>query len=150
MTRRPASNGRSPFQALAAAALVLLCASCATGPSTSAIAETKQRDIPLAYTGPATVADYEKAVSAAVEKKWHRNCEIHRDFITPGLISVAFSVAADGSVHDVRINHSNGDTEMTRGFTMDSVKYAGIPPMPPALAASYRSRTLPQVFNFHL
>ena len=41
---------------------------------------------------------YQAAISRAVEQEWQRNCVRHRDFITPGFLTVRFYVEPSGRV----------------------------------------------------
>jgi hypothetical protein len=92
---------------------------------------------------------YQAAISKAVEQEWQRNCVRHRDFITPGYLSVRFYVTADGKVKSVNFVGDNQTGEVQKGFTLNSIRNAGIPAMPPAVKKEMGGDALELIFNFY-
>ena len=92
---------------------------------------------------------YEAAISRAVELEFQRNCVRHRDFITPGFLTVRFFVEPGGKVRSVSFDGDMVTGEIQKGFTLNSVRNAEIPPMPPSLRKEYAKEPLELVFRFH-
>lgn len=92
---------------------------------------------------------YQAAISKAVEEEWRRNCVRHRDFITPGFLSVRFYVQADGKVRNVAFVGVMETGEIQKGFTLNSIRDATIPPMPAPLRAELDGEPLELTFNFY-
>lgn len=92
---------------------------------------------------------YQAQISRAVELEWRRNCVRHRDFITPGFLTVRFFVEASGRVRTVQFVGEMETGEVQKGFTLNSIRDAAIPPMPPALKKDYEKEPLELIFNFY-
>lgn len=92
---------------------------------------------------------YQAAISRAVELEWQRNCVRHRDFITPGFLTVRFFVQPDGSVRSVEFVGEQLSGAVQKGFTHSSIRDADIPPMPPALKREYEDEPLELQFRFY-
>jgi hypothetical protein len=92
---------------------------------------------------------YQAAISRAVELEWQRNCVRHRDFITPGFITVRFFVETSGKVRSVQFVGDMETGQVQKGFTLNSIRDASIPPMPPALRSEYDKEPLELVFRFY-
>lgn len=92
---------------------------------------------------------YQAAISRAVELEWQRNCVRHRDFITPGFLTVRFFVQPDGSVRSVEFVGEQLSGAVQKGFTHSSIRDADIPPMPPALKREYQDEPLELQFRFY-
>ena len=92
---------------------------------------------------------YQAALSRAVEQEWQRNCVRHRDFITPGFLTVRFFVEPGGKVRSVQFVGDMETGEVQKGFTLNSIRDAAIPPMPPALRKEYNREPLELVFRFY-
>jgi len=92
---------------------------------------------------------YAAVISRAVEQEWRRNCVRHRDFITPGFLTVRFSVEPGGKVRAVQFIGDMETGEIQKGFTLNSIRNAEIPAMPPALAKEYSKEPLELVYNFY-
>ncbi len=92
---------------------------------------------------------YQAALSRAVEQEWQRNCVRHRDFITPGFLTVRFFVEPGGKVRSVQFVGDMETGEVQKGFTLNSIRDAAIPPMPPALRKEYDQEPLELVFRFY-
>ena len=91
---------------------------------------------------------YQAIIGRAVELEWQRNCVRHRDFITPGYLTIRFFVEASGKVR--RVQFVDGQTpEIQKGFTLNSIRDADIPPMPAALKDDYAKEPLELIFNFY-
>lgn len=92
---------------------------------------------------------YQAQISRAVEQEWQRNCVRHRDFITPGYLTVRFYVEANGNVKSVNFVGDNQTGEVQKGFTLNSIRNAGIPAMPPAVKKEMAGDALELIFNFY-
>lgn len=92
---------------------------------------------------------YQAVISRAVELEWQRNCMRHRDFITPGYLTVRFFVEASGRVRSVQFVGEMETGEVQKGFTLNSIRNAEIPAMPPALRKDFASEPLELIFNFY-
>ncbi|MEI8039693.1 MAG: hypothetical protein WCJ14_15030, partial [Verrucomicrobiota bacterium] len=92
---------------------------------------------------------YQAALSRAVEQEWQRNCVRHRDFITPGFLTVRFFVAASGKVRSVQFVGDMETGEVQKGFTLNAIRDAQIPAMPAALRREYDQEPLELIFRFY-
>jgi outer membrane biosynthesis protein TonB len=92
---------------------------------------------------------YQALISRAVEQEWQRNCARHRDFITPGFLTVRFFVEATGKVRTVQFVGEMETGEVQKGFTLNSIRNAAIPPMPAAVKTELDGETLELLFNFY-
>ncbi|MEO7340323.1 MAG: hypothetical protein ABI073_05555 [Luteolibacter sp.] len=92
---------------------------------------------------------YEATISRAVELEWQRNCVRHRDFITPGFLTVRFYVESSGRVRTVTFVGEMETGEVQKGFTLNSIRDAEIPAMPPSLKKEYEKEPLELIFNFY-
>lgn len=92
---------------------------------------------------------YQAIISRAVEQEWQRNCVRHRDFITPGFLTVRFFVEPSGRVRTVQFVGDMETGEVQKGFTLNSIRDAEIPAMPQSLRKEYASDPLELIFNFY-
>lgn len=92
---------------------------------------------------------YEATINRAVELEFQRNCVRHRDFITPGFLTVRFFVEPGGKVRSVSFDGDMSTGEIQKGFTLNSIRNAEIPPMPPSLRKEYAKEPLELLFRFH-
>lgn len=92
---------------------------------------------------------YQAQISRAVELEWQRNCVKHRDFITPGYLTVRFYVAEDGRVKSVQFVGDSETGEVQKGFTLNSIRNAPIPAMPKAVKKEMGGDALELIFNFY-
>jgi hypothetical protein len=92
---------------------------------------------------------YQAAISRAVELEWQRNCVRHRDFITPGFLTVRFFVENNGRVRSVQFVGDMETGEVQKGFTLNSIRDAAIPPMPMGLRADFKDDPLELIFRFY-
>ena len=92
---------------------------------------------------------YQAAVGRAVEQEWQRACIRRRDFITPGFLTVRFFVEPSGKVRSVQALDDMKTGEIQKGFTLESIRKAEIPAMPPALRAEYDAEPLELEFRFY-
>ena len=92
---------------------------------------------------------YQAAISRAVELEWQRNCVRHRDFITPGFLTVRFFVETSGKVRTVRFVGDMETGEVQKGFTLNSIRDADIPAMPAAVKKDFEKEPLELIFNFY-
>jgi hypothetical protein len=92
---------------------------------------------------------YQAAISRAVELEWQRNCVRHRDFITPGFLTVRFYVEASGKVRSVQFTGDMETGEVQKGFTLNSIRDAPIPKMPDAVRKKQNGQPLELEFRFY-
>lgn len=92
---------------------------------------------------------YQAIISRAVEQEWQRNCVRHRDFITPGFLTVRFFVETSGKVRTVQFVGSMETGEVQKGFTLNAIRDADIPPMPAAVKKEFEKQPLELIFNFY-
>ena len=92
---------------------------------------------------------YQARISRAVELEWQRNCVRHRDFITPGFLTVRFFVEHTGRVRTVEFVGEMETGEVQKGFTLNSIRNAPIPPMPAELRRELDGEPLELIFNFY-
>ncbi|MBC8127124.1 MAG: hypothetical protein H8M99_08285 [Gloeobacteraceae cyanobacterium ES-bin-144] len=92
---------------------------------------------------------YQAAISRAVEQEWQRNCVRHRDYITPGFLTIRFFVETKGKVRSVQFVDDMESGEVQKGFTLNSIRDAEIPPMPPSLRSEYDDEPLEIIFRFY-
>lgn len=92
---------------------------------------------------------YQAAISRAVELEWQRNCVRHRDFITPGYLTVRFFVETSGKVRTVQFVGDMETGEIQKGFTLNSIRNATIPAMPATLRREFTEEPLELVFRFY-
>lgn len=72
---------------------------------------------------------YKKAVTQAVERKWHRYRERHSDFVTYGTLKVKFRVDKNGKPRNLKLIKNDANAVMAE-FTLRAVLDADIPQMP--------------------
>ena len=72
---------------------------------------------------------YKKAVTQAVERKWHRYRERHSDFVTYGTLKVRFRVDKNGNARNLKLIKNDANAVMAE-FTLRAVLDADIPEMP--------------------
>lgn len=92
---------------------------------------------------------YQAALNRAVEREWQRNCVRYRDFITPGFLTVRFMVQADGGVRSIEFLEVVEAGEIQKGFTLNAVRSAPIPPMPAELKRQLDGEPLELIYNFY-
>jgi hypothetical protein len=92
---------------------------------------------------------YQAQISRAVELEFQRNCVRRRDFIVPGYITVQFFLDAEGRVtSDLKLIGEIEGGEVQKGFTIDSIRKAEIPAMPPEIKQEMGDHSLELIFNF--
>ena len=92
---------------------------------------------------------YQAVISRAVEQEWQRNCVRHRDFITPGFLTVRFFVETSGKVRTVQFVGTMETGEVQKGFTLSAIRDAEIPAMPAAVKKDFAKEPLELIFNFY-
>jgi hypothetical protein len=92
---------------------------------------------------------YQAVISRAVEQEWQRNCVRHRDFITPGFLTVRFFVESNGHVRTVQFVGEMETGEVQKGFTLNAIRDAEIPSMPAAIKKDFAKEPLELIFNFY-
>lgn len=90
---------------------------------------------------------YHAQISRAVELEWQRNCVRRRDFIVPGYLTVRFFIDAEGRVSNLSLGDIEGG-EIQKGFTIDSIRDAEIPPMPSDVKKEMGDDSLELIYNF--
>jgi len=92
---------------------------------------------------------YHAKLSRAIELEFQRNCVRRRDFIVPGYLTTRFFVDAQGRVKTVELIGEIEGGEIQKGFTLNSIRDAAIPPMPPAVKKEMDGDALELIFNFY-
>ncbi len=92
---------------------------------------------------------YQALISKAVELKWRRNCEKHRDYIVPGVISVRFYVDVHGKVSGVKFQEVIEGNYIEQGFTQRAIRQAKIPKMPKSVVRELKGEPLELIYNFY-
>ncbi len=92
---------------------------------------------------------YQAVISRAVEQEWQRNCVRHRDFITPGFLTLRFFVETSGRVRTVQFVGDMASGEVQKGFTLNAIRDADIPAMSAALKKDFEKEPLELIFNFY-
>ena len=92
---------------------------------------------------------YQAVISRVVEQEWQRNCVRHRDFITPGFLTVRFFVEPTGKVRTVQFVGTMETGEVQKGFTLSAIRDAAIPAMPAAVKKDFDKEPLELIFNFY-
>ncbi len=92
---------------------------------------------------------YQAAISKVVEREWQRNCVRHRDFITPGFLTVKFFIETNGKVKSCEFVGEMETSEIQKGFTLNSIRDAEIPAMPDELKKTYDDEALELIFRFY-
>jgi hypothetical protein len=92
---------------------------------------------------------YHSKLSRAVEAEWHRNCAKYRDFITPGILTIRFVIDPSGSVRSVNVVEMIDAGEVQKGFTLNSIRQAKIPPIPADLKAEIEDDPIEITYNFY-
>lgn len=92
---------------------------------------------------------YQAVLSKAVELEWQRNCVRYRDYITPGFLTVRFVVEQSGKVRSVAFVEAMQSGEVQKGFTLNAIRQATIPPMPADLKKELGTEPLELIFNFY-
>ncbi|HUE96173.1 MAG TPA: hypothetical protein VMN39_05915 [Longimicrobiaceae bacterium] len=75
------------------------------------------------------VGRYGKAVSQAIERRWHLYRMDHADFVNYGSIKLQFQIDGEGRPLNLRIVENSANAVMT-DFTLNAVLHASIPPIP--------------------
>ena len=72
---------------------------------------------------------YTRAVTGAVEKRWHQERRRNSDFVSYGNMKVTFQIGKDGKPRGLKIIEDNADPIMV-DFTLGAILTADVPPMP--------------------
>jgi hypothetical protein len=92
---------------------------------------------------------YEAAINPVLKSEWQRKCVKYADLITPGYLTVRFVVESSGKVRSVEFVDSVNCGDDQKAFTLDSIRGATFPAMPPELKKQRRGEPLEILFNFH-
>jgi hypothetical protein len=92
---------------------------------------------------------YQAQISRAVELEFQRNCVKRRDFIVPGYITVRFFIDSKGRVTSLSLMGEIEGGEVQKGFTIDSIREAQIPSMPPEIKKEMEGDSLEMIYNFY-
>ncbi|MGC4017197.1 MAG: hypothetical protein QM755_22195 [Luteolibacter sp.] len=77
---------------------------------------------------------YQAVVNRLVGEEFMRNCERYQKLITPGFMTVRFMISQDGKLgKDVTVVEEVDCTIQQKGFTIQSIRSAKFPPLPPEL-----------------
>jgi len=87
------------------------------------------------------LGNYKKAVTQAIERKWHRYRQNNADFATYGSLRLKFKVNEKGEAINLKTIRNNANAIMTE-FTLNSILHADIPPMPKRIKELLRGRGL--------
>lgn len=92
---------------------------------------------------------YHASLSRAVEAEWSRNCTKYRDFITPGILTLRFVIDEKGMIRSVGVVEMIDAGEVQKGFTLNAIRQAKIPPMPKDLLKELDGEPLELIYNFY-
>jgi outer membrane biosynthesis protein TonB len=92
---------------------------------------------------------YQAQVSKAVELQWRRNCEQHRDYIVPGVISLRFYVDAKGKVSGIKFQEVIEGNYIEQGFTQRAIRQAKLPRMSKSVIKELKGEPLELIYNFY-
>lgn len=92
---------------------------------------------------------YQALLNRAVEREWQLNCVRYRDLITPGILTIRFLVNEEGKVSGFRFLEVVEAGEIQKGFTLNAIKAASIPAMPPVLEKDLDGEPLELIYNFY-
>lgn len=79
---------------------------------------------------------YIRQVLGEVERKWHLYCKLRRDGVTYGHLQVTFYVNKKGKVEGLKVVDDKESNPILTGLTLQAIKDATIPPMPPEVVPS--------------
>ncbi len=97
----------------------------------------------------APMAVYMKSVSRAIGARWNVLVKSRMDSLDTGSAKVKFRVAMDGSVREVRLEHSTANQEFSE-LCLDVVRQAQLDAPPPEAKALLRDGLLDIPFTFSL
>lgn len=92
---------------------------------------------------------YEAAINPVLKREWQRKCVKYAELITPGYLTVRFVVESSGKVRSVEFVESVNCGEDQKAFTLDSIRGATFPAMPPELKKQRHGEPMEILFNFH-
>lgn len=76
------------------------------------------------------IGRYRAKVYRAIETEWQLQCLQYRNHILPGSLALRFFVDKDANVLNPRYTYEFEASGIQRGFTLNAVRQARIPPMP--------------------
>jgi len=77
---------------------------------------------------------YQAVVNKLVGEEFMRNCERYQNLITPGFMTVHFVIGQDGKLgKDLAVTEEVDCTIQQKGFTLQAIRGAKFPPLPPEL-----------------
>lgn len=97
---------------------------------------------------------YQAQVARAIEKEWQLQCTKHRDLITPGFLTMRFSIGAQGKLVGAVTTDLDGSSnkdsgKIQEGFTIQAIRIAKLPPMSDAVRKELGEEPLELIFNFY-
>ncbi len=91
---------------------------------------------------------YHAALSRAVEKEWQLNCVRNRDYLLPGQLIVRFVLEPSGKVRSLVFVEEVEGGGIQKGFTLESIRTAKIPPFPAELKKQLDGEPLEVTYSF--
>lgn len=92
---------------------------------------------------------YQAQLSRVIESEWHRNCVKYRDFIKPGILTLRFVIDDVGAVRSVMLVEMVEAGDVQKGFTMNTIRQAKIPPLPADVKKELNGEALELIYNFY-
>ena len=92
------------------------------------------------------VGEYKKAVSRAIEKRWHYLRLERESFVTYSSLKMRFRVNSSGRVSGLRIVHDDASA-VVKEFSLTAVLTARIPPMSPEVAEVFGNDDLDVTYD---
>ncbi len=92
---------------------------------------------------------YQAQLSRVIESEWHRNCVKYRDFIKPGILTLRFVIDDRGAVRSVMLVEMVEAGDVQKGFTMNTIRQAKIPPLPADVQKELNGEPLELIYNFY-
>lgn len=92
---------------------------------------------------------YEADAYRAIAAAWYGQCDINREFLVPGTISIRIIITPQGKVKNMEQLRRNGANEAQKSFTYTAISIAPIPPMPAEVRQDLVGDVLEMIINFH-
>lgn len=92
---------------------------------------------------------YLAEVNKQIEKAWQRECIMRREHIMPGVLTVRFTIEADGGVGGFRFESRIAGGAIQEGFTMRAVQKADIPEMNAELKGELEGEPMEMYLTFY-
>lgn len=93
---------------------------------------------------------YQAGVNRLVGDEFMRNCERYQNLITPGFMTVHFVIGQDGKLgKDLAVTEEVDCTIQQKGFTLQAIRSAKFPPLPPELRKKLGREPLDLTITFN-